>query len=65
MNVVLQYSAGCTNWKTTRRRLRAALDATGNAAAEIVLRRVDNSDDAECLRFTGSPPQAEFERLLG
>jgi hypothetical protein len=55
MNVTLQYIDGCPNWRTTYDRLREALRAEGMADIEPVLDRVESVEDAERLRFAGSP----------
>jgi hypothetical protein len=51
----LRYFEGCPNWSTTYERLRAVLRHEGMAEVEPILERVETPDDAERLRFVGSP----------
>ncbi len=46
---------GCPHWQTVRDRLREALRAEGMADLEPVLERVETAEEAERLRFIGSP----------
>jgi hypothetical protein len=55
MNVTLRYFEGCPHWQTAHDRLRDALRAEGMADVEPVLERVETAEDAERLRFIGSP----------
>ena len=55
MKVELRYFDGCPSWRAAEQRLRSALDSTGHADAEIILRRVETEADAERLSFRGSP----------
>ena len=55
MNVTLRYFDGCSNWQTTHDRLREALRVEGLVDVEPVLERVETAEDAERLRFIGSP----------
>jgi hypothetical protein len=55
MNVTLRYFQGCPHWRTAHDRLREALRAEGMADVEPVLERVETAEDAERLRFLGSP----------
>lgn len=54
MKVELLWFPGCPNWQETDRRLREALALAG-ADTEIRLIEVSTPDDAERLRFRGSP----------
>jgi len=54
MEVELLWSAGCPNWRQTHGRLREALALT-ETSAEVVLVEVTTPEDAERLRFHGSP----------
>ena len=55
MEIRLRYFDGCPHWRTMHDRLREALRAEGLANVEPILERVDTSEDAERLRFVGSP----------
>jgi hypothetical protein len=55
MNVTLRYFEGCPHWRMAHNRLREALRAKGMADVEPVLERVETAEDAERLRFIGSP----------
>jgi len=55
MEVRLRYFGGCPHWRTMHDRLREALRAEGMASVEPVLERVEAAEDAERLRFIGSP----------
>ena len=55
MNVTLRYFESCPQWRTAHDRLREALRAEGMADVEPVLERVETAEDAERLRFIGSP----------
>ncbi len=48
MNVRLRYFDGCPNWRTTYDRLRGL-------GIEPALERVETLEEAERLRFVGSP----------
>jgi hypothetical protein len=54
MDITLRYFDGCPNWTIARDRL---LEAIGRAGIDTPIRveRVDSPDDAERLRFLGSP----------
>jgi hypothetical protein len=54
MRVTLLYFDGCPHWRTADEHLRAALDQS-RIAAELDHRRVETIEDAERLRFAGSP----------
>ena len=54
MKVELLWFPGCPNWRETDARLREAVAVTG-AGAEVVLVEVGTPEDAERLRFRGSP----------
>jgi hypothetical protein len=55
MNVTPRYFEGCPDWRTAHDRLQEALRAEGMADAEPVLERVETAEEAERLRFIGSP----------
>lgn len=54
MKVELLWFAGCPNWQETDVRLRRALPLAG-VDADITLVEVTTPDDADRLRFRGSP----------
>jgi hypothetical protein len=54
VEIELLWFPGCPNWQETDRRLREALALAG-ADAEVVLVEVSTPDDADRLRFRGSP----------
>ena len=54
MKVELLWFSGCPNWQETDGRLREALPLAGVDAA-VVLVEVTTPEDAERLRFRGSP----------
>jgi len=54
MQVELLWFAGCPNWQETDARLREAVAVAG-VDAEVVLVEVTSPEDAERLRFRGSP----------
>lgn len=55
MEIRLRYFEGCPHWQTAHDRLREALRAEGMGDVEPVLERVETAEDAERLRFVGSP----------
>lgn len=55
MEIRLLYFDGCPHWRTVHDRLRGALRAEGMADVEPILERVETAEDAERLRFIGSP----------
>ncbi len=55
MEIRLQYFEGCPHWKIAQDRLREALLAEDMADVEPILERVETPEDAERLRFVGSP----------
>lgn len=52
MRVELLYFDGCPSWTTAERRLRQVADRHG---LQVTRRRVDTPEEAEQLRFRGSP----------
>lgn len=54
MKVELLWFSGCPNWQETDARLRQVLPLAG-VDAEIVLVEVATAEDADRLRFRGSP----------
>jgi hypothetical protein len=55
MEVTLRYSDGCPNWRTTNDRLLTVLRDEGKKEVELILERVESDEDAQRLRFIGSP----------
>lgn len=53
--VTLRYLDGCANWQTTLTRLEELLTVLGDGNSEVTLERVETPEDAERLRFVGSP----------
>ena len=54
MEVTVLYFDGCPHWRDADANVRAALDQSG-VAAELRSQRVESADDAQRLRFPGSP----------
>lgn len=55
LRVTLPYFDGCPNWRTTYEQLRQVLSEEGLDDVEPVLERVETAEDAERIRFIGSP----------
>lgn len=55
MKVELLYFAGCPNWQQTHDRLTEALALAGHDQEAPALVDVPTAEDAERLRFRGSP----------
>ena len=55
MDIELLYSTGCPNQRLAEERLAEALAAVGRPGAEVTLRAVETDEDAQALRFPGSP----------
>jgi len=55
VEVRLRYFEGCPHWQTMHERLREALRTEGLADVEPILELVATPEDAERLRFVGSP----------
>jgi hypothetical protein len=55
MEVILRYIDGCPHWETACERLRVAVDSAGHKDTEIRLEIVASTEQAQRLRFTGSP----------
>ncbi len=56
VETTLRYFEGCPNWETARDRLQAAIGRAGlEGRAEITLELVPTEEEAERLRFRGSP----------
>lgn len=52
----LRYFEGCPNWRTAEARVREAVRSSGSHdGVSVVLERVESDDDAQRLRFSGSP----------
>jgi len=54
MRVTLRYFDGCPNWETARERLEQAMRAAA-VDADVEFEKVPTQEEAERLRFTGSP----------
>lgn len=54
VKVELLWFSGCPNWREAEVRLRHAVEVAG-VDAEVVLVEVATTEDAERLRFRGSP----------
>lgn len=55
MRVQLLYFAGCPHWRVADERLADALRVLGREYVEVEHRRVETVEEAEELRFLGSP----------
>ena len=55
VNVTLLYFDGCPNWQQTEQRLLDALDQAGLPPTVLTRQAVRTPEDAERLRFRGSP----------
>ncbi len=55
MRVTLRYFDGCPNWEIALGRVREVLATSGPGVAEVELERVPTEEEAERLRFRGSP----------
>jgi len=55
MRVELLYFEGCPNATIAEARLRAALDTVGLGSVPVERVAVEDPEQAEALRFTGSP----------
>ena len=55
LRVTLRYFDGCPHWRTLYDRLRQVLREEGLLDVEPVLEQVGTPEDAERLRFVGSP----------
>jgi hypothetical protein len=55
MVVTLRYFDGCPNWRVANQRLKEALRLTGRENEEILLERVESPEEADRVRFRGSP----------
>jgi hypothetical protein len=55
MQILLRYFDGCPSWESARERIRAVLEELGAADTPVTLERVESSEEAERLRFLGSP----------
>ncbi len=55
MDIGLRYFDGCPNWRSTYERLATVLEELGLPDVEIALERVESPEDADRLRFVGSP----------
>jgi hypothetical protein len=53
--IKLRYFEGYPHWQTMQNRLREALQAEGMTDVEPILEPVETREDAERLRFIGSP----------
>jgi hypothetical protein len=64
VKVELLWFPGCPNWQETDQRLREALALSGTDA-EVALVEVSTPEDAERLRFRGSPTVGLSCRVFG
>ena len=55
MQITLQYFDDCPNWAVAEQRLRLALVELGQPDQVIDHQRVESPEDAEGVRFGGSP----------
>ena len=55
MRVQLLYFAGCPSWQLAEERVREAMRQVGLPADALELQTVDTPEQAEQLRFRGSP----------
>lgn len=55
VEVEVQYFEGCPRWEAACQRLRAALVEVGHSGHPVTLRKIDSAEDAERMRFRGSP----------
>jgi hypothetical protein len=55
LRVTLRYFDGCPHWRTLYDRLRQVLREEGLTDVEPLLEQVGTLEDAERLRFVGSP----------
>ena len=55
MRVELLYFDGCPNWTVAEQRLGEALEALDRSDVVVERRRVETPEQAEELRFVGSP----------
>jgi hypothetical protein len=55
MEIRLRYFDGCPSWQTARERIRAVLRELDAADTPLSLERVESPEEAERLRFLGSP----------
>jgi hypothetical protein len=55
MEIRLRYFDGCPSWETARDRIRAVLRELGAAETSLSFERVVSPEDAERVRFVGSP----------
>ena len=55
LRVTLRYFDGCPHWRLVYDRLRQVLREEGLPDVEPVLEKVETPEDAERLRFVGSP----------
>ena len=55
MQLTIRYLDGCPNWEVARERLDQALEVLGRGNQSVDLERVESDEDAQRLRFRGSP----------
>lgn len=52
----IRYFDGCPSWRTAEARIREAIRSFGSSdGVGVVFERVESDDDAQRLRFQGSP----------
>jgi hypothetical protein len=55
LRVTLRYFDGCPSWQVARERLEAILREDPLCEFQLRLERIETTEDAERLRFAGSP----------
>jgi len=55
MKVTIQYFDGCAGWTVARERVQAALEQLGRENVVLDLQRVESPEEAQQIRFRGSP----------
>ncbi|MEV7234192.1 thioredoxin family protein [Streptomyces sp. NPDC051020] len=55
MDIELLYFGGCPNWHLAQEHLAQALAITGNPGHHVSLLAVETDEQAQALRFPGSP----------
>ena len=53
--ITVRYIDGCSNWRRTYQLLHKLLATAGHEHTTVGLERVETPEDAERLRFVGSP----------
>lgn len=55
MQIELLYFDGCPSWQVADQRLREALSLAGRDGVTVDRRRIETVEQAQALRFVGSP----------